>query len=289
MFAINSDFIDLHIHSTISDGISSPVQIIKKIYNLKLKVFSLTDHDTIEGVNEVYKLGVPRKIKFISGIEMHADLPKEINNNSTVHIIGYGVNIKNISLLSYLKNVQKERKIRSKKIINKLNKIGIVIKESDLIHDSKNLVIGRPHFAKVMIKKGIVKSFTEAFDIYLGTGKIAYVKKKKKRIKKVIEIIKNANGIPILAHPYLLKITNLKKIENLIKNLVKIGIKGIECIHPKHSKLISRYYSKISSKFGIIITGGSDFHTNKDLFAFSFNNNKKNFCIFFNLLINKKN
>ena len=156
--------------------------------------------------------------------------------------------------------LQKARADRNPKIIERLNNFGINFSLKDVINDAGQCQLGRPHIAQFMLKKGFVKSIDEAFDRYLGKGKPAYVDKYRVECAKAIQIIKNAGGIPVLAHPCLIRPICNQTFENLIITLKSMGLRGIETYYPKHSPDLTKHYTEIANRYGLLITGGTDFH-----------------------------
>jgi len=269
--------IDLHIHSTASDGSYSPMQIISLAVQLELSAISITDHDTIAGVKEVVKAGIPPALEFISGVEISTAPPSFFSSLASFHMLGYGFDVDNKELNSTLKQLQHSRDCRNPKILERLKKLGFNVSMEEVLIEAGNGLIGRPHIAIVMLNNGMVKSFREAFDKYLGKGKPAYVEKDQISCEKAITVIKNAGGVSVLAHPYYLIATKLntsepnstqpnfnadekKKFEYLLAYLKEIGLGGIEVYYPEHNQAHVKYFLSLAEKYELLITGGSDFH-----------------------------
>ncbi len=252
--------IDLHIHSTASDGSFSPSEILNLSLDAGIQAIALTDHDTIDGVREVMDIGVPWPLEFITGVEISCEPPGEFPNDSSLHILGYGFDLENDKMNSILEKLQQARADRNPLIIKKLNKLGfdITLEQADEI--SGNGQTGRPHIAQVMLEKNYVSSFDEAFDKYLGRGKKAYADKFRITCKEAIEAINNAGGVSVLAHPGILKDSKKFSVEKLIKNLKKTGLNGIEAYFTSHTHEQTSFFIKLAEELGMIITGGSDFH-----------------------------
>jgi len=252
--------IDLHIHSTASDGTLSPSEILSLAGNLNLGAISITDHDTIEGSREAIAHGIPPSIKFLTGVEISAAPPPAFTCSGSFHILGYSIRIDDPFLNQTLGRLQDARRSRNPKIIDNLNKLGMDISFSDLIDEFGDKQLGRPNIAQIMLKKGFVGSINEAFDKYLARGKPAYVDKYRIDCKDAIEIILGAGGIPVLAHPFLLKLEKDVLFEKLIITLKAMGLMGMEIYYPLHSRELTAYYVEIADRHGLLITGGSDFH-----------------------------
>lgn len=247
--------LDLHTHTTVSDGSFSPNEILKKAAELKLEYFAITDHDSIDALDQIEKIS--DEIKFITGVEISAEFPK------TLHILGYNFDPQNEKLRNALKELQDFRKKRNAKMLQKLAENGFPITQSELEVEAKGEIVGRPHFANLMHKKGYVNSYQEAFDLYLDKGKPFYMNKKRLDLKLAIELILQAGGIPVIAHPYQTKL-NDEDLENLIRELKNYGLMGIEVYYSQHTKKQINQYLQYAEKFDLLITAGSDFHgTNK--------------------------
>jgi len=256
----NNRGIDLHIHSTASDGTYSPEEIVIAAKRLDLAAVAITDHDTIDGSKEAIAAGIPAGIKFLTGVEISAASPSSFPCSGSFHILGYSFRPDDPVLNQTLYTLQMARKNRNPGIIERLNNLGFDISIEEVIEFTGGGQTGRPHIARLMVEKGFAESINEAFDRYLGKGKPAYVDKYRIECAAAIEIITGAGGIPVLAHPSLITICNGGKFEDLIAGLKEMGIKGIEAYYPEHSKEQVSYYLKLAKKHKLLITGGTDFH-----------------------------
>lgn len=252
--------IDLHIHSTASDGTYSPKEIIALAEKLQLAAISITDHDTVAGSKEAIVSDIPPDLKFITGVEISASPPPSFHCSGSFHILGYLFRLDDPLLNQTLSELQLARDNRNPGIIKRLNDLGINVSIQEVVELSGEGLTGRPHIARLMIKKGYVKSIDEAFDKYLAKGKPAYVDKYRIECGRIIEIILNAGGIPVLAHPALVELGNGREFEELIFELKELGLKGIEVYYPEHSKDQVSYYLKLAEKHKLLVTGGTDFH-----------------------------
>ena len=252
--------IDLHIHSTASDGSFSPSEILNLSLDAGIKAIALTDHDSIDGVREVMKIGVPWPLEFITGVEISCEPPKDFPDNSSLHILGYGFDLENDDMNSILEKLQQARADRNPLIIQKLNDIGFDISIEEAEETSGDGQTGRPHIAQVMVERNFVASFGEAFDKYLGKGKKAYIDKFRTTCKDAIELIHNAGGVSVLAHPGILKDSKKFSVETLVKDLKKFGLNGIEAYYTSHTHKQTTFFIDLAKKQNLIITGGSDFH-----------------------------
>jgi 3',5'-nucleoside bisphosphate phosphatase len=246
-------FIDLHTHSTASDGSMSPGELVRHAKAKGLSAIALTDHDTIVGVDEAIEAGKKIGIEVIPGVEISTDFKPEM------HILGYFFNDIAPAFNDILLKLRQNRFERNPKIINKLKDMGINITIEEVEAEGKGNVIGRPHIAKVLLNKGYVKSMEEAFDKFLASGKAAYFKKDKLSPEEGIEAILKGGGIPILAHPIFLGIT-LKELDNLLEVLKEKGIKGIEAVYVENTREDTGNLLRLAIKHDLLVTGGSDFH-----------------------------
>jgi len=252
--------IDLHIHSTASDGTLSPSEILSMAKSLNLGAIAITDHDTIEGSKAALRIGIPPSLKFLTGVEISASPPQSFVGSGSIHILGYSIQLDDPELNQMLGVLQESRETRNPRIINRLKNLGIDLSLDDVLKESGDGQLGRPHIAKVMLKKNYVKSIAEAFDKYLAKGKPAYVNKYRVECTKAIEIILGAGGIPVLAHPVLLNYPTDKVLEDFVRSLKSMGLKGIEVYYPEHSPAQTSYYAELAKRFDLLMTGGTDFH-----------------------------
>jgi ribonuclease III len=252
--------IDLHIHSTASDGTSTPSEIITMAQELGLGAIAITDHDTLAGSKEALGLTIPATIEMVSGIEISAAPIAPFDFVGSYHILGYFIQVDNPALNQTLNELQQFRQERNQKIIQRLNNMDIPITMDDVGEKVNTGEIGRPHIATALLKNNIVHSIDEAFDQYLGTGKPAYVDKQRLSCRKAIKIIIESGGIAVLAHPGLLNLEQESDLENVIVSLKKKGLKGIEVYYPDHSEQQVQELLRIASSQDLLVTGGTDFH-----------------------------
>ena len=256
----NNACIDLHIHSTASDGTFSPAEILALAQDLNLAAIAITDHDTINGSKEALGIGVPPSLKFLTGVEISASPPPSFPYSGSLHILGYSIKIDNPLLNKTLAALQEARKNRNPGIIDRLNSMGVAVSMDELLNEVGGGQLGRPHIARFMVKKGYVESIKEAFNKYLGKGKPAYLDKYRIDCSKAIEVILGAGGIPVIAHPFLLNPRNIEDIEKLVITLKAMGLKGIEVYYSEHSQDNISKLEDIANRHELLMTGGSDFH-----------------------------
>jgi 3',5'-nucleoside bisphosphate phosphatase len=240
---------DLHLHSIYSDGTFTPAEILKYAQGFSLSCISITDHDTVEGLAEAFKVLPQFDIELISGIELSSSYKRK-----EVHILGYFIDYKSEWFLERLEKFRESRKLRFLEMVKRLRERGIKIDYEQVLNDNPKAAIGRLHLGKAVYEQGYTKSIKEVFDKYLGEGKPCYVEKEELPVIDALEMIKRLGGVSILAHPYLLR------DDNLVNELLDLGFNGIEAAHFEHSKGIEESYSKMARRKGLLLSGGSDCH-----------------------------
>jgi len=245
--------VDLHTHSNVSDGSMSPIELVDFARDKNIKVLALTDHDTNDGVIEASERAKELGISFVSGIEIST------GKNNEIHILGYFSGDNHLKLNDYLDYLKKNRSNRNYLMVEKLQNAGVDISMDDILAVSDEGSIGRAHFAYVLMKKGYVKSVSEAFDKYVGLDGVGYVKKESLNISDTIERINEANGIAVFAHPGYLKLGD-DEYMNLFYELKSKGLEGVEVYYPSHTKSQRELFLDIARENDLIVTGGSDFH-----------------------------
>lgn len=246
---------DLHIHSTYSDGSYTPEEIVKKSLEKGFSTIAIADHDTLEGIPLAKKAAESLSIEVIPAIEFST-----FRDKAEIHILGYFIDYTSKTLLSETKKIFSARKNRAKKMVRLLNEQGINISFEQVKSIAGDDYIGRPHVAKAMIEKDYIDEIGEAFtEDYIANGGKAYVSKYKLTPKEVINLILDAGGVPVIAHPNFINHGEAMNYED-IKELKEYGLKGIEVYQSKHDKKAEQKYKKIAKNLNLIITGGSDFH-----------------------------
>lgn len=253
------NYIDLHVHSSYSDGTLTPTQIVSLAIEQKLVAFALTDHDTVEGVEEAITAAKAAALNgpsltVIPGVEISAAYKGE-----DIHILGLHLNHKNPTLLQTLKEAAQERDQRNHKMCKKLQEAGIPITVEKMKTDNPDVVLTRAHFATFMLNEGYVSSIKEAFDKYLDSTSPYYVKREYLSPKQAIEIIVQAGGYPVLAHPLLYKLSP-SELKQLIQELKSYGLVGLEAIYSNNVNNDEAYIKSLALKYDLFVTGGSDFH-----------------------------
>ena len=245
---------DLHLHSTFSDGVLKPSELVDMAKANGLSAIAITDHDTAAGTDEAMERGCHQRVEVISGIEISSWY-----NTTSMHILGYGFKHDDKKFRGRLQKLQDGRDTRNKKIIENLNHLGIEAHLDDLMKYSEYGQTGRPHIARMLVDKGVARTVEHAFQYYLGRGKAAYAERFKFAARDAIAMIRDAGGIAVLAHPASLD-PSLKTIPSLLRNLQQIGLRGIEVFYPSHTSKATKQLKKIADKNKLLITGGSDFH-----------------------------
>ncbi len=248
-------YIDLHTHSTASDGSFPPREVVRLAKERGLEALALTDHDTIDGLPEAMAAGQDFGIEVIPGIEISAR-----HDTGSMHILGYFLDYKSEVLARRLDVLKQARKDRNPQIIAKLNDLGMAVTMEQVQRISGGGQVGRPHIARALYEKGYVRSMQEAFDIYLGNNGKAYVSKYRFPPEEALSMIRDARGIPVLAHPFTLGLNTSETLRPLLKELKALGLAGIECYYPEHSPVQEAFYLSLARELGLLITGGSDFH-----------------------------
>jgi predicted metal-dependent phosphoesterase TrpH len=248
------DLVDLHVHSTVSDGTLTPRALVELAKEKGLRAIALTDHDNINGNKEALEEGERLGIEVIPGVELSGDFP-----GGTLHILGYYVT-ENDSLKDNLINLQKVREERNFRIIERLNQSGVPVTYEEVAEVAGGPQIGRPHIAQVLLRKGIVRDLDEAFSRFLGKGKPAYVNKFRPTPERAIRWILEGGGVPVLAHPFTLNMVELDELRVLIAGWADLGLKGIEVYTPEHTVRQEEMYKNLAERLELVITGGTDFH-----------------------------
>jgi len=256
----------MHSHSNYSDGIFSPLELMEFAEKEKLLIFSITDHDTIEGTEIARKIAHNYSFIYLTGIELSARF-----EGLKTEILGYKLDLDKAKMIDKLTFVQAARERRILKILDKLNAIGLDITLEDIKKQvGAGKSPGRPHFARVLIEKNYVKTISEAFEVYLGEGRPGYVRRETFEPAEAIEIIHSANGIAVLPHPLLIDIDDFDELESYFDTLLSWGLDGIEIyynyshvtpiISERRLKRGLEMMKRYSKKNDLLITGGSDFH-----------------------------
>lgn len=251
------DFIDLHVHSTASDGTLTPSEVVRYAQEKNLYAIALTDHDTVDGVKEAQAAvkDIGSGLTVIPGIEISADF-----NGTDLHILGFNIDCNNKEFLHKIQECRKFRTERNKRMIKKLNEYGFNITEEIMTERyGRDASVTRAHFARYLLDEGYVKTKDEAFEKYLGKNAPCYVPRTQMKPDMAIDTILKAGGHPVLAHPMLYHFTR-DRLFSLISYLKKLGLEGIEAIYSLNTIEDDEFLAGIAARYGLYVTGGSDFH-----------------------------
>jgi len=249
--------IDLHVHTTASDGQYTPSQIIEKASNHNIGVIAITDHDTLAGIEEGRQAAAEKGMTFVAGTELNINFP-----TGEFHLLGLGFKKIAPSLTVLLDNLVKNREIRNHQIIEKMKEGGVDISLEEMQAIFPDTVLGRPHFAAMLVEKKVVKTRQQAFDRFLAKGRPWYVERVGSNLDEAIVAIKESGAIPVVAHPMSLYLS-WGKLPDALQNFYERGVVGIEAFHPGARVTECLRLEELGRKIGFVITAGSDFHGEK--------------------------
>jgi len=250
------NFVDLHTHSTASDGDCAPAEVVRLAEGRRLAAVALTDHDTISGLDQAVEEAAELPVRFVPGVEISARSPRGL-----LHIVGLGIDPQQRAFASTLRRISDARRQRNPKMIAKLQQLGFDVSMDDLrALGGESDSLGRLHMARLLCTKGYVRSAEQAFRDYLGQGAPAYVDKERLDPSEAFDAVHAAGGLAILAHPVHLGCANSAQLERVVRGLVRAGLDGIEVYHSDHSVVWTRIYLDLAKKLGLLVSGGSDFH-----------------------------
>jgi predicted metal-dependent phosphoesterase TrpH len=242
--------VDLHLHTNLSDGTLSPTQLINLVVSKNLNIIAITDHDTTNGLEEAQKAGsILKNITIIPGIELSTE-----TDNVEIHLLGYGIDVHNLDFQQNLLNLRNEREIHAKKIVEKLQSMGLSI-TWEQVRSLASDVVARPHIARALMAEGYVKHNFEAFDKYIGNHAPAYISKKKLATIDAVKMLRKYNGVSSLAHP-----AGIPNLESLLETLIPSGLIGMDVYYGRYTNSQVQKLLTICKKFNIMALGGSDFH-----------------------------
>ncbi|MBI4398805.1 MAG: PHP domain-containing protein [Candidatus Omnitrophica bacterium] len=246
---------DFHMHTTHSDGSYTPEELLAYASEKCLRAVAVTDHDTVSGYDACKAAADKHGVELIPGIEISCQFEP-----GTLHVLGYFLNPKDPGLAQSLAVLQRARAERNPMIIEKLNRLGVHVTLQEVEAQSGGDQVGRPHFAQVLIKKGYARNNDEAFRKFLAKGAAAYVDKRRFSAEEGIQMIREAGGAAVVAHPKQLKVTDRSRLRQLFKEWMSFGLQGIEAYSSCQNVGEQKFWRDLGAGFGLIITGGSDFH-----------------------------
>ncbi len=253
--------VDLHTHSTFSDGQYAPADIVRLADRRGLAAVALTDHDTLAGLPDARRAaeGLP-DVRFVPGIEVSAKLP-----HGMLHIIGLGIDERAPSIVELARRLRQARNDRNPRMVERLRRLGVPVGMEDIravagsAGDEEDRIVGRPHMAEAIRRKGYAETVQDAFDRYVGRGGAAYLDKEKIDPGETISAIRDAAGVAVLAHPPQLAVGD-DDLEPVLRRLIEQGLNGIEAYHSEHSPRQTRLYLELANRYRLFVAGGSDFH-----------------------------
>lgn len=253
------NLIDLHTHSTASDGSFTPRELVALAHKAGLKALALTDHDTIAGLDEALAAGQELGLSVVPGVEISINGDELLGKPASLHVLGLWVDPGHPGLLEGLKTLQAARARRNPLIVAKFNDLGIPLTLEEVAAHAGGQLIGRPHFAQALLERGIVRNRGEAFARYLAAGAAAYVPKYRFEPAKGIALLRAAGGLPVLAHPGMLKLPQFD-LESLLRRLMGLGLEGLEALYSEHDTATRLALTRLAARLGLVVSGGSDFH-----------------------------
>jgi len=242
-------FADLHLHTKFSDGTYTPEELAAQAQRFGFKAVALTDHDTVEGCARMATACNAAAIEFIPASELTADM-----NGHELHLLGYYLDTANALLLTELSRFQEVRQQRIREMVARINELGLPLSVDDVFSLANCQSPGRPHVARALVEAELCHSVDEAFERFLKKGKPAWVPKFKMSANEAIELIHQAGGLAVMAHP------GLTRADELIPELAEMGLDGIECLHTKHTNSTTEHYLALATQLNLLPTGGSDCH-----------------------------
>lgn len=247
--------VDLHIHTSCSDGSLPPVEVVERAAARNLRAVAITDHDTVDGNADAIAAGRRLGVDVVPGVEISTHW-----EGTTFHLLGYGLRRRPERVRSTFAFLEESRRQRTPRMVEKLQGLGLDVTLDDVVREANGSLIGRPHFARVLLRKGLVSTFQEAFDRYLKRGAAAYVHKERLSPAAAAELIGEAGGIAVLAHPGLIDSERPGFLPELLTHLTGLGLAGLEAHYSGHSPEETARYVSLARQTGLLVTGGSDFH-----------------------------
>lgn len=246
--------VDLHVHSTYSDGTLTPAELVVHAKEMNLSAIALTDHDTVAGVQEAVAAGKEQDLEIVPGVELSTFFDEK-----EIHIVGLYIDYTDETFKKELEILQERRVERNRLMCERFCSLGIPVSYKDLCAQYGEAVITRAHFADYLLQNGFVRSRNEAFDRYIGSNGPCYVPRQKVPPAKAIELIRAAKGVPILAHPVLYRL-GTRSMDKLMQELCRNGIAGLEAIYSTYSTGEELQMRKLAKAHHLILSGGSDYH-----------------------------
>ncbi len=246
--------VDLHTHTLCSDGTYTPTELVEYAAEKGLSAIAITDHDTVEGIGEAKAAGKAAGVEVIPGIEVSTEY-----DETDIHIVGLFVNDKDSEFLNTLSRLRQKREKRNVLMAQRLKELGLDISYEDIVRAADGGVATRAHVARVLMEKGCTATIKEGFDRYIGKHKPAYIRREVPDWRTTLDILGKNGAVAVLAHPFLYKLGK-ERLENMVSELAKNGLRGIEAYYSTHSPSDTEYIKRLAEKNGLLLSGGSDFH-----------------------------
>lgn len=251
--------VDLHIHTRCSDGALSPSAVVAEAVARGLRAVAITDHDTVDGNDEALDAGRARGLPVVAGVEISTQW-----EGLTFHLLGYGLCHSSPRVRAAFDFLVESRRQRNPRMIRRLQEHGVAITLEEVLAEAGGALLGRPHFARVLVRKGVVGSVQEAFDRYLGRGAAAYVDKERLSPTEACALIREAGGVAVLAHPGIVEKDRPGSLPSLLESLTAAGLEGLEAYYSRHTPEQTARYLRLARERALLVTGGSDFHRSVD-------------------------
>jgi 3',5'-nucleoside bisphosphate phosphatase len=247
----STEKVDLHTHSTYSDGLLSPAMLVEEAASRGVRILALTDHDTVAGIEEARVAGERLGMEIIPGVELSAALP----SGGEVHLLGYFVDVEDPVLLAQLAGYALARAERMERMVERLSRIGAPVALERVREIAGHGTMGRPHLGRALVEAGYAEDLSDAFARYIGGGKPAFVPRPRVDPRDAIAMVRAAGGVPVLAHPF-----SARGVESVLDSLVPAGLAGMEVDYGEYDPEDREILRQIASRRGLIGTGGSDYH-----------------------------
>lgn len=251
--------VDLHTHTTASDGSLTPTQLVSLAARLALKIIAITDHDSTAGVREAQAAGHARGVEVIAGVEINTDVPK-----AEVHILGYFVDPGHPELNAQLARIREGRVGRAKKMAEVLTGMGAPVRFERILEIAGEGAVGRPHVAQALVEAGHAHGYRDAFERFIGRASPAYVERMKFTPLEACALIRRAGGLPVLAHPVVYDkygaIKSSVDLDEMLPQIIAAGLAGLEVYYPNYDAVTNEYLLGIARRYNLLVTGGTDFH-----------------------------
>ncbi|RMG90449.1 MAG: PHP domain-containing protein [Candidatus Dadabacteria bacterium] len=247
--------VDLHTHSTFSDGTWPPRRLVEEARRLGLAAIGLTDHDSVDGNREFLEAGAEFGVAVFPGVEISTRWERV-----TFHLLGYGIDTRLPEVRCAFERLARSREERAPRMVARLRELGIAVTLEEVEAEANGALVGRPHVARVLVRKGVARDVQDAFARFLGRGKPAYVDKDRLPPGEACRMIRSAGGVPVLAHPGLIEAEHPGALGTLLDHLVRDGLEGVEAYYSRHSREQQERYRSMAARRGLLVTGGSDFH-----------------------------